>query len=100
MSYFVASSDTRNYDMNKERHTLFEVRTVVNVEITAFWDGMLCSSVDRHHVSEQYSASILREEKTRDYSSTLKSEAASSSETLVPVYRTMWHHILETVLFK
>jgi len=71
---------------------IFEVLMLVNMDITAFWDGILCISVDRYHVSEQCSASIFREKKSRDYSSTLKMEAASFSETLVLIYQTVWRH--------
>jgi len=67
----------------------------VNMEITAFWDGILCISVDRYHVSEQSSASIFRENKVWDYSSTLKLEATSFSETLALIYQTMWRHVPE-----
>jgi len=67
----------------------------VSMEITAFWNGILCILVDRYHVSEQCSASIFREKKARDYSSTLKLEAASFFETLVLIYQTMWRHVPE-----
>lgn len=67
----------------------------VRMEITAFWDGILCISVDRYHISEQCSASIFREKKATDYSSTLKLEATSFSETLVLIYQTMWRHVPE-----
>jgi len=69
---------------------IFEVLVPLKMEITAFWDGILCILVDRYHVSEQCSASIFREKKARNYSSTLKLEASSFSETLVLIYQTMW----------
>ena len=64
----------------------------VSMEITAFWDGMLCIWVDRYHVSEQCSTFIFRAKKARDYSSILKLETASFFETLVLIYQTMWCH--------
>ena len=64
----------------------------VSMEITAFWDGMLCIWVDRYHVSEQCSTFIFRAKKARDYSSILKLETASFFETLVLIYQTMWWH--------
>lgn len=67
----------------------------MSMDITAFLDGILCISLDRYHISEQCSASIFKEKKARDYSSTLKLEAASFSETLVLIYQTVWHHVPE-----
>jgi len=72
-----------------------EVLVPVNMEITAFWDGILRISVDKYHVSEQCSASISREKKARNYCSTLKLEAASFSETLLLIYQNMWCHVPE-----
>lgn len=66
----------------------------VNMEVTVFWDGILCISVDRYHVFEQY-YSVFREKKARDLSSTLKLEAASFSEKLVLIYQTSWHQVPE-----
>jgi len=74
---------------------VFEVLLPVNKEITAYWDGMLCISIARYHVSEQCSASIIREKKARDYSCTLKLEAAGFPETLALIYQTMWHYVPE-----
>jgi hypothetical protein len=79
---------------------IFEVLMPGSMEITAFWNGILCISVDRYHVSEQYSASIFREKNAWDYSSTLNLEVASFSETLVLIYELCGVMSQKTVLFK
>jgi hypothetical protein len=61
-----------------------------SIKMMVFWDVMLCSLIEKYQCIERTCCLHIQGRHLK-----MKTEAAGSSETFVPIYQTGWHHIPE-----